>query len=146
MECISFKNTTMNMFNTILFFWKSYTASALVAWGLSFFLPIAPFLILSFSLVVIDTITGVIAAKHRGEKIVSSKLRGTVQKILLYCLAILAAEGVRVVLMPSIPVTHLAASAIGLTEFKSIIENVDEATDAGIGKALQSLFSKDKIK
>lgn len=138
----SIKNMPMNILNTILLFWKSYAFTAATAWMLSFLLPIAPFIVLAFALVIIDTITGVIAARHRGEKVVSSKLRNTVRKITLYCLAILAAEAVRTVLIPMVPVTHIAASAIGLTEFKSIIENVDEATDAGIGKALKKIFSK----
>jgi phage-related holin len=108
---------------------------------LNFVLPIAPFLTITFSLVVVDTITGISAAKKRAEKISSKGLSRTVEKVALYCVLLLVAQGVKLVFLPVVPITYIAAFAIMLTEFQSIVENVETVTGAKIWD-----FIKNKLK
>ena len=98
----------------------------------SFLVPIQSFLVLTVFLVVLDLFTGTRAAKKRGDLIRSRGLSRTVEKILLYFAAILATEAMRVVFMPPVPLAYVTAFAIGVTEFKSNIENVEAATGVNI--------------
>lgn len=103
------------------------TMEALAAWligfGLGFFTPIAPFIVVAITLVFVDTITGVRASMHRKDKITSRGFFRTVEKIMVYTAAILGCEAVRVVFIPGVPITYGAALAIATTELKSILEN-----------------------
>lgn len=116
-------------------------ASALGAWLFSILLPINSFLIFTIVLVFFDLISGRQAAKVRGEEIRSRGYKRTVEKIVLYFVAILAAEGMRLVFMKSVPLAYLAAFAIALTEFKSIVENVETVTGVNVWS-----FIKDHLK
>lgn len=120
--------------------WLGYL-SALAGWLTSFVLPIAPFLAFTVFLVLCDLFTGTKAARVRNEKINSRGLRRTVEKILLYFIAILASEGMRLVFMEPIPVSYVTAFAIAITEFKSNIENIETVTGANVWSYL-----KDRIK
>ena len=106
--------------------------SAVMTWLLSFLAPVWPFVGLSIALVFADMYTGIRKARHRGEQIHSRGLRRTVEKIALYFLVIVLSEGVRQTFFPAVPVTYLTAMAICLTEFKSMVENVQEVTGANI--------------
>ena len=97
----------------------------------SFILPIQQFLVLTLFLVFADLYAGIRAAKKRGEKIVSRGFYRTVEKLLLYFVAILCAHGLEVAFM--IPfVSYTAAFAVALSEFWSIIENIEQVTGAKI--------------
>lgn len=120
--------------------WIGYF-SAVMGWVTSFVLPISHFLIFTVFLVICDLITGTKAAVHREEKINSKGLRRTVEKILLYFIAILASEGMRYVFIPSVQLAYVAAFAIALTEFKSNIENIETVTGVNIWG-----YIKNKIK
>lgn len=120
--------------------WGGYVA-AMLGWALSFILPIKDFLILTTSLVILDLLTGLVAANRRKEKVVSRGLMRTPAKLLLYYSAILAAEGVQVVFVHMLPVTYVAAFTIALTELKSIMENVDSGTGTGLVKAVVDKLS-----
>lgn len=122
--------------------------SAAVGVALSFIMPIASFLYLMVGSVIVDLITGIRAAKKRGEKILSGGLGRTIEKFVVYFLAILLAEGIRKVLSPAIPVTYAVTTIIVVTEFKSVLENVEEVTGTPIlgylKKKFPNLFSNNK--
>jgi uncharacterized membrane protein len=123
-------------------YWIGYM-SALIAWCVSFLMPIQPFLILILALVFSDLITGLMAARKRIEKITSLGLRRTVNKLLIYFVAILCSEGMRIVFLGNIPFTYFFALAISAAEFKSVLENVENATGvSGLNELLKKLLSK----
>lgn len=128
------------MKETTLTFWEGYIY-AFLSWLSSFIAPLYPFVILIIFLLFADFISGTRAAKKRGEKITSGGFRRTVEKFILYFFAILAAEGMAKVFMPSVPITYIVSFTIAATEFKSVLENVEGVTGAGIFQAL-----KDRLK
>ena len=112
--------------------------------ALGFFMPIWPFIVTAIALVFADAITGVMAAKKRGDKITSRGFYRTSQKIVVYMVSILACEGVRLVFVPGIPVTYTAAAAIGVTELKSILENTRSVSGVNIFQQIGGLLPSKK--
>jgi phage-related holin len=108
--------------------------------ALGFVLPIWPFILTAIALVFADAVTGVMAAKKRGEKITSYGFYRTSQKIVVYMVSILACEGVRLVFVPGIPVTYTAAAAISVTELKSILENTRSVSGVNIFQQIGGLL------
>lgn len=103
-----------------------------------FMMPIKSFLYLTLALVACDTITGIMAAERRGEKISSKGIRRTIQKIVAYFIAILLSEGMRVVFMRDVQVPYFIALIIAIAEFKSNIENVEHISGHSIWAMLKS--------
>lgn len=138
--------------------WKNYFDKlidlAVLGWGTfialttSFISPLMPFLILTIALVFCDTYSGVKAARKRGEIIVSNGLRRTIEKMVLYFMAILLAEGMRGVFqIPNLPmtevtITYIVAASIALIEFKSNIENIESVTGAKIWTYISDTIQK----
>lgn len=91
-------------------------------------------------LVLSDLVLGILAARKRGEKISSSGLRRTITKLFVYQSAIILAYICQKYLMGDMmPLSNLVSSFIGLTEIKSIIENLNVIGD---GKLLSGLLEK----
>ena len=61
----------------------------------SFIIPIKSFLLFTVFVVFADTVTGIMAAKKRGEEITSKGLYRTSQKCLVYLCGIMIFEGAR---------------------------------------------------
>lgn len=122
-------------------FWLG--ASSMVSgWVLSFLSPVWPFLILIFFLTMTDLYSGTQAAKKRGEEINSRGLRRSVNKIVLYAAAVLLTEGCRVVFIPGINITYIAAFTVCLTELKSNLENIYTVTGTDVWATLKGFISK----
>jgi len=121
------KTYMSKLFNTL-----ETVLGGMVGMALGFIMPIWPFIVTAICLVFADAVTGVIAAKKRGEKITSRGFYRTSQKIVVYMVSILACEGIRVVFVPGIPVTYTAAAAISVTELKSILENTRSVSGVNI--------------
>lgn len=94
--------------------------------ALAVFAPIEPVIITTFVLVLADFITGVLAARKSGTKITSTGFKRSVGKLFLYetamCLAFLVQKYMTGDLLPA---SKLVSALIGLTELKSILENLD---------------------
>lgn len=104
---------------------------------LALFAPIKAAAIAAIVLVIADLITGVIAAHKRGEPITSSGLKVTVIKLFVYEAAILLAFLAQTYLTGTIlPVCNLATTVIGLTEMKSVLENLDSIAGGSFFKSL----------
>jgi phage-related holin len=105
---------------------------AAVLWVYSLLIPLGPFIAITVWLVIIDMGTGIMAAKYRKEPITSKGMRRTVTKIMLYSVAIISAQGMQLVfLTPAGIDAHLpfvVAGLVALTEFKSLLENVEAVT------------------
>lgn len=109
--------------------------------ALSFISPIAPFFWLAIGLVILDTITGIIAARKRKEKINSRGFARLLSKIVVYMASIIACRGVEQVLfVPN--VTYLAVGAIAFTELMSVLENTRVVSGANVAGVVGGLLSK----
>jgi len=116
-------------------------AGAVFGAALSFISPIAPFFWLAIGLVVLDTVTGIIAAQKRKEKINSRGFARLLSKIVVYMAAIIGCRGVEIVLhVPN--VTFLAVGAISLTELMSVLENTRVVSGANVSGVVGGLLSK----
>lgn len=110
-----------------------------------FLFPIGGFLIFTGCVVICDTITGIIAAKKRGEIITSYGLRRTTEKMILYFIAIMLAEGIRITFIENVDVAYFVAFVIAVTEFKSNIENIESITHIKLWEAIsERLLPKKK--
>lgn len=120
--------------------WTGY-ASMGAAWIIAFAMPVVSFLTFTIALVFCDLISGTMAARKRKEKIHSRGLRRTVEKIALYFMAILLAQGMKEVFMPAAPLAYIVAFPIALTEFKSNIENVEVVTGVNVWNRIKNQFT-----
>lgn len=112
----------------------------LVVTLLAIFAPAKGMIITSLVMVLIDLLTGIIAARKRQEPITSSGLKRTIIKLAIYEVAILIAFLAETYLILDIlPVAKIVSSFVGITELKSIYENLDSI--AG-GELLKSVIAK----
>ncbi len=88
-------------------------------------------------LVAVDLVTGMLAARKRGEAIKSSGIKRTVGKILLYqtalCLGFLVQQNLTGDIVPAV---KLISTLIGVTELKSVLENLNTLSDSSLFKVL----------
>lgn len=102
---------------------------------LAIFAPIKALFVITSTLIVIDTITGIIAAKARKEKITSRSFGRIIVKLLLYNLFIIAAFLIeQFILENAIQLTRIGVAIIALTEFFSIMENIESSTGISFKK------------
>lgn len=95
-------------------------------------LPIAQFIAIAGLLVTSDWVTGIWAAYKRREKITSKGLRRTVEKILMYSLAIFITMVVEVAFFSSHYVVAAVSLYICLVELYSNLENISTITSTNI--------------
>ena len=105
-----------------------------------FVVPIAPFFWLAVGLVIADTITGIIAANKRGEKINSRGFARVLSKIIVYMVSILCCHGVEEVLKIDGYVTYVAVGAIASTELMSVLENTRKVSGANVAAVVRGLL------
>jgi phage-related holin len=105
-----------------------------------------------FILLCIDTVTGFIAAPYRGQKRTSRGLSRFVQKIITYCVAMMATLVVEKLTFPSyvqgVELAYWVALAINGVELVSIFENLYDITKLRVFQILSQLSFKkisDKI-
>lgn len=108
------------------------------------FAPIKTALLVIMLLVVADCITGMLAARKRGEKITSAKLRNTLSKFLIYNTAMLLGFLTEIYLLESsIPISKVVGGIVGATEIKSLVENLNTISGSDLFKVLiEKLGSK----
>lgn len=111
---------------------------------LAVFAPIKAVLLVTGFLIVADLVSGVMAAKKRGETINSAGLRRTLSKILVYNLAIVTGFLLETYMIDSIlPVVKIIGGVIGVTEGLSIFENLNTISGTNVfKKVLDVLGSK----
>lgn len=115
---------------------KEYLLRLLLS-GLAVFAPIKGVLITTGILIGLDLLSGVAAARKRGETISSAKLRNTVTKCLIYQTAVLSGFLVEIYMLSGVlPISKLVAGVIGVTEMKSVLENFDVILGGSLFKTL----------
>lgn len=88
--------------------------------------PIKPVLIVTGILIFADLVSGVLAARKKGEKISSAGVRRTVSKVLIYNAAIILGFLIEKYMLDSyVPISKIVAGLIGTTEGLSIYENLN---------------------
>lgn len=123
-------------------FVEKYLIAAIV-WLFAFFSPIGAFVLATGLFVLCDLVTGIIAAKKRGESLESKKLFRSVAKFLVYGVAIIVAHTINFLYIPSFPAVQLVAGFIAFVEVKSIDENIAVVTGYSIlGVIVDKLKSK----
>lgn len=74
-------------------------------------------------LILIDLITGVIASVKNGVPFEWSKILNTLNKLVIYCLILLATWVIESKIIPAIPFMRLVAGFLAMTELRSILGN-----------------------
>lgn len=105
-----------------------------------YFSPAYPIMLGIGFLVMMDFITGMVAAKKRGELITSKKMRPTVMKGFGYMASILIAFVVQKVFLTEMEVMKIVSGLIAMIELKSLDENLLDIT----GKSVFKQFLKEK--
>jgi uncharacterized membrane protein len=108
----------------------------------SFFLPIKHFLIFTIFVVFADTVTGILAARKRGEPITSKGLYRTSQKVVVYFVGIMIFEGAKITFSLPLNITYMVAFTIATTELYSISENIKSMTGVNIGTLILRFFKR----
>lgn len=89
-------------------------------------------------LIAADFVTGLAAAWKRDEKITSRAMSRTIWKGLGYQVAVISGFALEFLVPGGLPVAKLVASAIGLSEMRSLAENVETLT----GMSLKDVIAK----
>lgn len=124
--------------------WLKGTAIATLA----IFAPVRSILLSVLVLVILDSVTGVLAARKRGDKITSAGLRRTVSKLLAFEIVLIVGHLFETYLVKDLgfPVVGLLAAAIGFVEAKSCLENADTVAGTSIFRSIiQKLGSKNDL-
>lgn len=99
--------------------------------------PIKPLMITVGVLIFMDLITGIWAARKRGEAITSAAMRRTISKMLIYQICLISGFLVEKYLLEGlIPASKLIASVMGVVELKSVLENANTITGMNLFKEL----------
>ena len=115
----------------------------IVAFVAAYLAPVVPALITCGLLVAVDTITGIIAAKSKGESIQSKMLYRIAPKLIVYNLLIITGYAVQKNMGISwIPFTDISTGVIALIEFKSILENVSKVIGKDVFEYIKDLLNK----
>jgi hypothetical protein len=125
---------------------KEWIIKVLIA-GCAVLAPIKAVLITVGILIFVDLVTGIVAAKKRGEKIKSAAMRRTISKVLIYQTAVITGFLLETYLLDGVlPVSKLVAGVIGLVEFKSVLENSNIILGEDIFKSLISKLGSENDK
>lgn len=110
------------------------------------FLPIKATLITVMVLTVVDLITGIMVSRKRRKKITSAGLKRTIIKTTVYeVVVMLGFLTEQYMTGDAIPVVKILAGFIGLTELKSVMENIELISGMSIIKLLiQKLNNTEK--
>jgi uncharacterized membrane protein len=108
----------------------------------SFLLPIKHFLIFTIFVVFADTVTGIMAAKKRGEPITSKGLYRTSQKVVTYFCGIMIFHGAGITFGLPSQITYSVSFIIAATELFSISENIKSITGTNIGTIILRFFRR----
>jgi uncharacterized membrane protein len=108
----------------------------------SFFLPIKHFLIFTIFVVFADTVTGIMAARKRGEPITSKGLYRTSQKVVTYFCGIMIFHGAGITFGLPSQITYSVSFIIAATELFSISENIKSITGTNIGTIILRFFRR----
>lgn len=100
------------------------------------FAPIHSLLITTGVMILVDLITGIMAARKRAEPITSSGFRRTLVKLFVYELALMLAFLAEHYMSDILPFVKMASGMISLVELTSIYENLNDISGMNLLKGL----------
>lgn len=104
---------------------------------IAFLMPVKMAMAAVIGLVALDLISGLLAAPHRKQKVTSEGLKRTIVKLFVYEIVIALALVTETYLTQDlIPLVKLSTSYIGITELKSILENIEDITGVPVLKTI----------
>lgn len=106
---------------------------------IAIFLPIKSLLLTSASMILIDLISGVIAARKQNIPVTSAGLRRSISKLFVYESAIMLAFLVETYMSDVVPFVKIASAMVSLVELTSVYENINII---GGNNLLKSLIDK----
>jgi hypothetical protein len=112
--------------------WTVNKLGLLIAWAMIYFAPLVPFMLVVTAFIGLDYITGISAAKKRGEEITSKRRKDSITKTLAYQATLITAYFVEKHFIPEFPCLKLVAGFIAYVEVTSIDENVKTITGKSI--------------
>jgi len=117
--------------------------SSLIISILVVFAPVKATLITVMVLTVADLVSGIMAARKEKKRITSSGLKRTIIKTTVYeAVIMLGFLTERYMTGDAIPVVKILAGFIGLTELKSVMENIERISGMSIIKLLIDRLNK----
>ena len=122
--------------------WEKITYAICCGVLFSFFLPIKHFLIFTIFVVFADTVTGIMAARKRGEPITRKGLYRTSQKVVTYFCGIMIFHGASITFQLPSQITYSVSFIIAATELFSISENIKSITGTNIGTIILRFFRR----
>lgn len=126
-----------------MLFIKKYFQTILAA-SAGFIMPIYSLFLATGFLVIMDLISGIYAARKRGEIFSSKKLGKTVTKMIWYYMAILLGYVMQVEFIDDIPVAKITAGIIASVEFTSNLENIHWITGIDFTRVIRDFINKDR--
>lgn len=111
--------------------------------AIAVFAPAKAVLLTVMALTICDLISGILASIKQQIPITSSGLKRTVVKVAVYQVAALAAFLVEQYLTPvEMPIMKMVTGLIGMTELKSVLENLDIIAGGSIFSSLIAKLSQ----
>lgn len=90
-----------------------------------------------FAVVLIDFVTGIMAAYKLGDKVTSAGFRRTISKLAIYQFALISGHLIEdYLIFDAFPVAKIIAGVIGLVELTSILENCNIVYGGNLFRAL----------
>jgi phage-related holin len=120
---------------------SNFGLKAIIAFCLAAMSPHYPILILMLCLISVDFITGIYAAYKTKTKIISSKLKKTIEKFSLYSIAVICAIFFQYIFMEAIPLAKIVAGFISGVELLSIYENIKNITGLDIASKIKGYIA-----
>lgn len=120
--------------------------SGLLASAFVFLAPVIPLIYLVLAFTLMDTVVGIVCAKHRGEPLKSRTLARVVSKLTIYIFTILLVYGLDILVLSTWIETHMLVTKIGagvlcFVEAFSIDENIRKCNnDKGVGYYFNKVF------
>ena len=97
--------------------------------------------------ITLDLVLGVMAARKRGEKITSLGFRRTIVKLSIYEVAIMLGFLCETYMTGDlVPISKIIAGFIGITEMKSLMENLNEVSGTDLLKDIISRLASPRSK
>lgn len=108
----------------------------IISWIIIYFSPTFPFVLIVGFFVMVDTITGVLAAASRGDVVTSKRFRQVFPKYIVYALAVLVAHVIQKQFLPDFAAMKLIAGLVAYNELMSIDENIKDITGFSLFKSI----------
>jgi phage-related holin len=101
--------------------------------------PIQAALITTIAMVFIDFVTGILVSRKNGIKLTSNGFKRTAVKLMVYLALITLSAIVERFMAPAMPLSHIASGFVGMTELKSVLENLQLLTGVGVSDIIARL-------